>query len=148
MLLPAISIRQPWAFLITQDIMPPQRKDIENRTWRLPRKYIDTPVLVHAGKARRALTLDDVLARHRVYLPSTEAFTLDGLPVGGIVGVVRFGECMESPPFGFLPSGWAEKHSPFWWTITAARKLPFHPCEGRLWFFKADYPYAEALEGF
>lgn len=39
-----ISLRQPWAYLICSGI-----KDIENRTWKCPRKYIGQRVLIHAS---------------------------------------------------------------------------------------------------
>lgn len=39
-----ISINQPWASLIVHGI-----KDIENRTWRCPQKYIGQRVLIYAS---------------------------------------------------------------------------------------------------
>ena len=41
----AISIKQPWASLIAHGI-----KDIENRTWSCPQKYIGQRVLIHVSK--------------------------------------------------------------------------------------------------
>lgn len=43
----AITIKQPWASLIVHDI-----KDIENRTWACPKKYIGQRVLIHASKSK------------------------------------------------------------------------------------------------
>lgn len=43
----AITIKQPWASLIVHGI-----KDIENRTWKCPEKYIGQRVLIHAGKSK------------------------------------------------------------------------------------------------
>ena len=40
----AISIKQPWASLIVHGI-----KDIENRTWKCPQKYIGQRILIHAS---------------------------------------------------------------------------------------------------
>ena len=40
----AISVRQPWSYLICAGIKP-----IENRTWKLPEKYKGQRVLIHAG---------------------------------------------------------------------------------------------------
>lgn len=40
----AISIKQTWASLIAHGI-----KDIENRTWRYPRKYLGQRVPIHAS---------------------------------------------------------------------------------------------------
>ena len=44
MIMKAISIKQPWASLIAHGI-----KDIENRTWKCPQKYIGQRVLIHAS---------------------------------------------------------------------------------------------------
>lgn len=43
----AISIKQPWASLIAHGI-----KDIENRTWKCPQKYIGKRVLIHASSSK------------------------------------------------------------------------------------------------
>lgn len=40
----AISIKQPWAYLICAGI-----KDVENRTWALPEKYKGERVFIHAS---------------------------------------------------------------------------------------------------
>lgn len=40
----AITIKQPWASLIVHGI-----KDIENRSWACPKKYLGERVLIHAG---------------------------------------------------------------------------------------------------
>ena len=40
----AITIKQPWASLIVHGI-----KDIENRTWPCPDKYIGQKILIHAS---------------------------------------------------------------------------------------------------
>lgn len=40
----AISIKQPWAYLICSGIKP-----IENRTWQCPKKYIGKRILIHAS---------------------------------------------------------------------------------------------------
>ena len=40
----AISIKQPWASLIVEGL-----KDIENRTWKCPEKYIGQRVLIHSS---------------------------------------------------------------------------------------------------
>ena len=40
----AISIKQPWAYLICSGI-----KDVENRNWKCPQKYIGQRILIHAS---------------------------------------------------------------------------------------------------
>ena len=63
----AISIKQPWAYLIASGI-----KDIENRTWKCPEKYIGTRVLIHAS----AKTLDwDKLIKYMTYIGTLGPFT-------------------------------------------------------------------------
>lgn len=42
-----ISIKQPWAYLICSGI-----KDIENRSWKCPQKYIGERVWIHASANR------------------------------------------------------------------------------------------------
>lgn len=39
-----LTVKQPWSFLICSGI-----KDIENRTWKCPQKYIGQRVLIHAS---------------------------------------------------------------------------------------------------
>ena len=39
-----LTIKQPWAYLIAAGI-----KDIENRTWKCPQKYIGQRILIHAS---------------------------------------------------------------------------------------------------
>ena len=45
MLMRAISVRQPWAWLLLH-----KGKDVENRSWALPARYVGDPLLLHAGK--------------------------------------------------------------------------------------------------
>ena len=42
----AITVKQPWASLIVHGI-----KDIENRTWPCPKRYIGKRVLIHASSS-------------------------------------------------------------------------------------------------
>lgn len=43
-----LSVTQPWAYLICSGI-----KDIENRTWKCPQKYIGERVLIHASADKK-----------------------------------------------------------------------------------------------
>ena len=125
MILPAIPIRQPWAWAILR-----LGKDCENRSWPLPQKYAGVPILIHAGK-----TIDPDDMNYFLSLDIQQTIILE---TGGIVGVTAFSEN------GSLAgkSIWAEiaKHH---WRIDRARtkELPFFPCTGRLGFFTVDYPY-------
>lgn len=133
----ALSIKQPWAWLIVNG-----HKDIENRDWFTK---FHGPVLIHAGK-----TLDDwAIVKTKFGLRLTPWFrewlaerqlgaALLGLdilkrpsfefPAGGIVGMATIADCVtdsKSPWFvgdyGFL--------------LKDAKVLPFVPLRGQLGFF-------------
>lgn len=117
----AISIRQPWAWLIVNGY-----KDIENRTWYT--RYRG-PVLVHAAKGmtRSEYQMACDLAfsiNPDIFMPAFEEFER-----GGIVGYVTITGCTnaETSPWFFGPIGFE---------LTAARPLPFHRMTGRLNFFE------------
>ena len=115
--LKAISIRQPWAWLIVNGY-----KDVENRIWAAK---LRGPVLIHAGKSSSDTTpeaLAHIKRRYRVTdLP-------DKFETGGIVGIAEITDCLKRHR-----SKWFQ--GPFGWTLANARRLPFKPCKGQLKFF-------------
>lgn len=123
MILPAISIRQPWAYCILH-----LGKDVENRTWNLPEKYIGKDILLHTGKGVNAKAVEQLRAIGFV-IP-------DVLPTGGIVGTLNFSGCIRDSL-----SPWAHLDCENW-EILKAKALPFFACLGRLNFFKVDYPFS------
>ena len=128
MILPAISIRQPWAWAILH-----AGKDVENRTWPLSKRYMNKPILLHVGKR---IEREDVI--HLLHL----GFSVpENLETGGIVGLIVFSG------YGYdSNSQWAAMDQCNWRIDTQRTKpLPFFPCPGRLGFFEVDYPYAEDL---
>lgn len=142
MILPALSIRQPWARAIVEGV-----KDVENRSWPCPEKYIGQSVFVHASgapvKSKDAWSvLSHVVGakmRRRLYSPDAmeeghvhyRGFTLHRR---GIVGIVTITGCVRNSA-----SPWAEEGQ-YHWTLADALCLEFHPCHGRLGFFQAQYP--------
>ena len=126
-LMHTLSIRQPWAWLITSGL-----KDVENRTWFSPYRG---PLLIHAGKA-----LDPDL-KTREALADMLAFMeleLDGpipdpaqLPRGGIVGSAYMTGCVSDNA-----SDWF--CGPFGFKLEHAKEIPFRPCKGALGFFQVD----------
>lgn len=84
----AISIRQPWAWLIVAG-----HKDIENRTWAITYRG---PILIHAAK----------MVDKNAILP-VEIEIPDGLPRGGIVGRANLVDCVRgySSPWFIGPYG-------------------------------------------
>lgn len=119
----ALSIRQPWAWLIVNG-----HKDIENRSW--PTRFCGE-FLVHASKGMTRAEYDDVdlmialdeRLRH-VRLPAFEQ-----LERGGIVGRASIFGCVSysSSPWFFGPQGFVLRN---------ALPLPFVPFKGALGFFE------------
>lgn len=121
----AISIRQPWAWLIVNGY-----KDIENRSWRT--KYRGQ-VLIHASQGvkkaeyERAKELTDRLG---IALPTS-------FETGGIVGVAIITDCVEQSesPWFFGEKGFV---------LSDARPLEFIQMKGRLSFFETGVEPEEA----
>ncbi|OEZ92144.1 ASCH domain protein [Janthinobacterium sp. HH107] len=118
----ALSIRQPWAWLIVNG-----HKDIENRSWTT---RFRGDFLVHASKGMTRAEYDDVdlmLAldeqlRH-IKLPAFEH-----LERGGIVGVATITDCVtrSKSPWFFGSHGFV---------LVGAKPAPFAPLKGMLGFF-------------
>ena len=112
----ALSIRQPWAWLITHDY-----KDIENRTWKT--NFRGT-FLVHAPKKVDREGYRFARAQG-IFIPPCP-------PTGGIVGSAVLVDCVtehESP--------WAT--GPYMFVLEDAKPLDLIRCPGRLGFFEVDY---------
>lgn len=119
----ALSVRQPWAWLIVHG-----HKDVENRDWGTGWRG---PLLIHAGK-----TLTRKYHREcRAMLAEVFGIALpdlDELPRGGVVGVATLVDVVRasaSPWFTGAADGGLG------WVLRDARPLPFHPCAGALGFF-------------
>lgn len=116
--LPALAIRQPYAWLVVNGI-----KDIENRS---RRTHYRGRVLIHAG-LNKDLLVSDVLSelstRAGVEIPQI-------LKTGGIIGVAEIVECERH-------HGSTWKDPLCWgWVLARARPLPFRRCKGALGFFR------------
>lgn len=119
----ALSIRQPWAWLILN-----AGKDIENRDW--PTSFRGR-FLIHASKGMTRdeyenglLTLEDIDSR--IQLPPFEK-----LERGGIVGTAMLTACVrqsESPWFFGI----------YGFELRDVMPLPFRPYRGALGFFEAS----------
>ena len=118
--LKAISIRQPWAWLIVNGY-----KDIENRVWST---NVRGPVLIHTGKSRAHLTAEELKYIKRKYHVANLPDTFE---TGGIVGLAEITDCVKSHR-----SKWFQ--GPYGWTLAHAQRLPFKPVKGHLKFFTPD----------
>jgi ASCH domain len=121
----ALSIRQPWAWLILHG-----GKDIENRDW--PTKMRGR-VLVHAAKG---MTRDEwgsawEFAKGSGANPKAHAagLTFPTIERGGIVGSVEIVDCVEASA-----SRWFVGRYGF--VLRDPRPLPFLPWKGQLGFFE------------
>jgi len=115
----ALSIRQPWAWLILHG-----GKNIENREWATNfRGWF----LIHASKGMTRQEYDDAewsAEENGVKLPAFET-----LERGGIVGMAKLGNCVtgsDSPWFS----------GTYGFVIDEVKPLPFQPLKGALGFFE------------
>jgi hypothetical protein len=121
----ALSIRQPWAWLIVNG-----HKDIENRTW--PTNFRG-PVLIHAAKGMTLSEYNEaysIAAENGVTIPPKHE-----LQRGGIVGHATITGC-ESGTREENLSPWY--FGPFGFVLSDAKPLPFEPCRGALGFFEVE----------
>lgn len=99
----AITIKQPWSSLIVHGI-----KDIENRTWKCPKKYIGKRVLIHASATPINMVNPSSVFTHQQWDFLTEEqkmLTISGaMPTSAIIGSVEIVDCVINHP-----SIWAEK---------------------------------------
>jgi hypothetical protein len=119
--LPALSVRQPWAWLIVNGL-----KDVENR----PRRtHYRGSLLIHAG-----LNLDSYTEENIYWLNKKFGVQIPtDLDTGGILGVVDVIDCVESHK-----SKWFNKGN-FGWVLTNPHRLIFRPCKGALGLFRPKF---------
>ncbi|ELX8377561.1 ASCH domain-containing protein [Providencia stuartii] len=125
----AISIRQPWAWLIVNGY-----KDIENRSWRT--KYRGQ-VLIHASKGLTRKEFDEACMQVVDVIAPIDIPDFDDLERGGIVGVATITDCVEQSesPWFFGEKGFV---------LSDARPLKFIPMKGKLSFFETGIEPEEA----
>jgi hypothetical protein len=123
----ALSIQQPWAWLITNAGTYADPKLIENRSRRTSHRG---PFLVHASKTfdmrgyRRVLELRPYLAE---VMPKPDQFER-----GGFVGVASITDCVDNSISTWFVGLWGYVLEEF------PQPLPFVPYKGELGFFKVD----------
>lgn len=111
----ALSIQQPWAWLIVNG-----HKDIENRTWETNYRG---PIVVHTGKKFDREGYNFVATQTDIDLPMPDEFKL-----GGIVGTVEITDCVDhhDSPWFFGPYGFV---------LESPKKVMFREFPGRLGLF-------------
>ena len=115
----ALSIRQPWAWLIVNG-----HKLIENRDWSTAYRG---EVLIHASKTCTRKYFEEIAGQveqqFEIVLPCFEV-----VDRGGIVGVAEIVDCVTTSN-----SPWFTGE--FGFVLANARPLPFLPFKGALGFF-------------
>ena len=132
----ALSIRQPWAWLICKGL-----KDIENRDWATK---VRGRVYIHAGKKLDLDGLSSLIHRPKPRLTSRDilhrAFAQDEIVRGAIIGEVdiidckfRFGDENDS-----LYSPWHTVGQYGFVLVNPVLYAKPIPCKGRLHFFEPN----------
>ncbi len=141
--LPALSVRQPFAWLIAHQSEYPNGKDIENREWATSYRG---PLLIHAGKEvdHNFFQKDDLyfpyaLKRTHPELERLMPQTHKGCETGGIVGICEIVDCI------------AESVSPWFigkygFVLANARTLPFVAYRGALGLFSVPESILQGID--
>lgn len=151
-----ISEKQPWAYLICSGI-----KDIENRMYKCPQKYIGQRVLIHAGAEKMKGIEGDYFNEDQIrhlycgHTPLEELHKYHSMRelYSAIIGSVEIVDCVVNHP-----SIWAEKSEPiefdeFGFPIKYDKKIynwvlanpilfdkPILNVEGKMVFWDYDLP--------
>ena len=123
-MIPALSIRQPWAWLIVNG-----HKDIENRDW--PTVFRGR-MLIHAGLTMSRSYYDETVAYlydEGILASNVEIPRFEVLERGGLVGWAEVVDCVTEHN-----SRWIQEGS-YGFVLRNGRTTPFVPFMGRLGFF-------------
>ena len=142
----ALSVRNPWAWLIVRsDIVGEEArrqayldgliKDVENRSHRT---NFRGEFLIHASMGMTSREYEDAYAFLVTVVPNIELPPLHSLQFGGIVGAARLVDCVDSSD-----SRWYMGQKGY--VLRDARPLPFVPCMGKLGFFDVPDDVMHAL---
>jgi hypothetical protein len=125
----ALSIKQPWAWLIAQGI-----KDVENRSWRT---NFRGDFLIHASKSFDYSGMNWISSNFPEIKNTIKKIAMlvkndskSGF-FGGIIGKGRIIDCVDS-----YQSPWFT--GPYGFIIVDPMKLPYAACKGKLGFFDID----------
>jgi len=123
--LKALSVRQPWAWLIVHGY-----KDVENRVWSTAYRG---PVLIHASKGLTRREYDEctLFMAHRPELAHIILPGFGQLERGGIVGRANVLDCVE-----WSASPWFV--GPYGFVLGERAALPFRECKGALGLFQVQ----------
>jgi activating signal cointegrator 1 len=146
----ALTICQPYAYLICLPDDDPRAKRVENRKWSMD--FYRGPMLIHAGKSRAFLDLSEDGKRDEIY-----DIAMSDMPFGALVGICNVVDCFrKADTYQFVQAvnkrPWLGTHQhvegPYCWVLTECRKfetpIPFRGAQGL--FDVPDVVVAEAIE--
>jgi len=137
----ALSVRQPWAWAILH-----AGKDVENRRWSLPERWVGQRIMLHASKGCTCDEYDDGVFTIAIKAKDVTVPPLEALPRGAIVGAFTItGEL--HPVLGPEPrmNGW-HATSQYGWLLADIVELPMViPCSGRMGFWPLPHEVADAV---
>lgn len=129
----ALSIRQPWAWLIVNGY-----KDIENRSWWPPAKLHGQRILIHAGQTKLTQSdydvFLDIIKQHKI---KNYPKSVDQFEYGALVGSAVLVNAVDDSK-----SDWAAEDSVHF-ILSDAEKMEPVSVKGQLNFFD---PYKQAAE--
>lgn len=114
---PALSVRQPYAWLIVRGLKP-----IENRTWSTTYRG---PLIIHASSKMHEHGIEEIERRYGVKIDRNH------MHLGGIVGRVDLVDVVTAHS-----SAWF--HGPFGWVCESPAPLPFRAASGKQGLFEID----------
>ena len=123
----ALSIRQPWAWLIVNG-----HKNIENRNWRTT---LREKIYIHASKGMTQKEYDNCASFTSNIDKSIQIPAPKHLLMGGIIGEAEIIDCVTTDPW-FPDSPWFTGQYGF--VLANCQSLPFQSCRGALKFFSPD----------
>lgn len=130
----ALSIRQPWAWLILN-----AGKDIENRDW--PTGFRGR-FLIHASKGMTRDEYENGLAIAEEINAEVQIPAFSQLKRGGIVGAATLIDCIRYSGSGFV-SPWF--FGEYGFELRDVAPLPFRPLKGALGFFDVPDPFPPSV---
>ncbi|MDO9069061.1 MAG: ASCH domain-containing protein, partial [Deltaproteobacteria bacterium] len=122
----ALSIRQPWAWLILN-----AGKDIENRDWRT---NFRGRVLIHASKSCARSEYEnavDFMVDRGIDRLDADLPSIDQFERGGIIGSVEIVDCTDTSDSPWFVGA-------FGFVLRNPKPLPFVPWKGQLGFFNVQ----------
>lgn len=129
MIYPALSLKPPWTWAILNG------KNIENRSWRCPKLFMNRTILMHASRSWDWSGYDWLFENRKRLFNVDMIPTKDKFNFGGIVGSFEITSCVKDHPSPFF-------FGEYGYVLEKIKPLPFYPCRGYLKFFDVDYPEA------